>query len=73
MKHPGPWKYDFGDIYDANNEHVGHFVDSGGVRSLILAAPELLEALKRCHARLGDHCDEQPGVEALIARIEGRR
>ena len=74
MKHPGPWKYDFGDIYDANNEHVGHFVDSGGVRSLILSAPELLDHLKMHVLARRDEGAESEGLrdsEELIARIEG--
>jgi hypothetical protein len=77
-KHPAPWTMETkrdegakaGDVFNANGVHVVLGIESfwdEGAKRLILAAPELLAALKRVeeYGRL----DED--ARALIARIEG--
>jgi hypothetical protein len=90
MIHPGPWRLVTrttelrfaGDIVDANGEIVSYTPDicSADDKRLILAAPELLEALKACvrfvpntggSGVFGEARDAYLSACALIARIEG--
>ena len=64
MKYPGPWKLEHYMITDANGccvvdeFHVPDYPDDDGnergepIERLVLAAPELLEALRNCVDRL---------------------
>ena len=86
MKHPGPWMRDeYGDVWDASGHRMFKVrfvscVEHDDLLPLILAAPELLEALKetavRCEelfhvGKADDTTDECKRASALIARIEG--
>ena len=82
MKHPGPWReIDDGVVVDANGEEIisgGLGEENRGIDAfqdvmrLILAAPELLDALKAVCDHMGVE-DTEAGQDALalIARIEG--
>jgi hypothetical protein len=93
-KHPAPWTWGiWAEILDVNKLRVIHaehgdddpeLITSGeGAKRLILAAPELLAALRGCYAALRRHTMTHEGradvearaewerAESLIARIEG--
>jgi hypothetical protein len=70
-KHPAPWKETNGGITDARKHTVGAVFNVQGnleLKRLILAAPELLAALK---AVLGGEPGARTPAHAIIARIEG--
>jgi hypothetical protein len=77
-KHPAPWKETNGGITDARKHTVGAVFNVQGnleLKRLILAAPEMLAALKACVEHLVSEDRKGANVvsnaESLIARIEG--
>lgn len=82
---PGPWTLAGGRVIETTSGEfaVNRTTGDGWRRSpreldanarLVAAAPELLEALRRCADRLGDmDCgDELDAARAAIAKAEGR-
>ena len=83
MKHPGPWKRGDSDdgtwfsVVDASGGIVSDdFNCDQEAEALILAAPELLEALKSAlkliHQEVAERDHVEIPIRALIARIEGK-
>ena len=81
MSGPGPWSVDEdGCVMDAQNRQVAGVnpMDRAANAPLIAAAPDMLEALRAAHRRMGDigcnygRDDDFTAVCDAIAKAEGR-
>jgi hypothetical protein len=63
--------------FSHHEERALHGIDDGPPKEkrrsrLREQRDELLAEVKRLNERLGDHCDQLPGTDELIVRIEGK-